>query len=51
MEDGQITRGRERPRKTIRETIRKDLENNELDQKMVYDKTLWHNLINVADST
>jgi len=37
MEDSQITRGR----KTIWETIRKDLEINELDPNMVYDKTLW----------
>jgi hypothetical protein len=40
MEDSQITRGRGRPRKTIRETIRKDLEINDLDQNMVYDRTL-----------
>jgi len=31
MADSQITRGGGRPRKTIRETIRKDLEINELD--------------------
>jgi hypothetical protein len=37
MEDGQITRGRGRPRKTIR----KDLEINELDQNMVHDRPLW----------
>ena len=36
IEDSQITRGRGRPRKTIR----KDLEINELDQNMVYDRTL-----------
>jgi len=33
------------------ETIRKDLEINELDPNMVYDRTLWHNLIHVADPT
>jgi len=44
-------RGRGRPRKTIRETIRKDLEVSELDPNLVYDKTLWRNLIHVADST
>jgi hypothetical protein len=33
MERSQITRGRGRPRKTIRETIRKDLEINELEKK------------------
>jgi len=39
MEDSQIKRGRGRPIKTIRETIRKDLEINELDPNMVYDRT------------
>ena len=41
-EDSQITRGREGPRKTIRETntIKKDLEINELDPNMVYDRAL-----------
>jgi hypothetical protein len=52
MEYSQITRGRGRPRKTIRETIiMKDLEVNELGPTMVYDITLWRNLIHVADST
>jgi len=36
MEDNYITRGRGRPRKTIR----KDLDVNELDPNMVYDRTL-----------
>jgi len=49
IEDSQITRGR--PRKTIRETIKKDLEINELDQNMVYDRTLWCNVIPLADPT
>jgi len=39
MEEGEIKRGRKRPRKTIR-IVRKDLEANELDPDMVYDKTL-----------
>jgi hypothetical protein len=47
MEDSQITRGRRRSRKTIR----KDLEINELDPNMVYDRILWRNLIHVADPT
>jgi len=47
MEDSQITRDSGRPRKTIK----KDLEINELDRNMVYDRTLWHNLIHVADLT
>jgi hypothetical protein len=29
--------------------IRKDLEIKELDRNMVYDRTLWRNLIHVAD--
>jgi predicted GNAT superfamily acetyltransferase len=45
MEGSQITRGRGRPRKTIS----KDLEINELALNMVYDRTLWRNLIHVAD--
>jgi len=35
MEDSQITRGRGRPKKTTRETIKKDIEINELDRNMV----------------
>jgi len=51
MEESQIRRGRERPRKTIKETIREGLEVNELDPDMVYDRTLWRNLIYVVDPT
>jgi len=52
MEESHVKRrGRGRPRKTIRETIRKDLEVNELDTNLVYDRTLWRNLIHVADPT
>jgi len=36
MKDSQISRGRGRPRKTIRETIKKDLGINELDRNMDY---------------
>jgi hypothetical protein len=49
MEDSQITRDRWRLRKAISETIRKDLEINELDPNMVYDETLWRDLIHVVD--
>jgi len=45
------TRGRGRPRKPIRETIQKDLEINELNRNMVYDRVLWCHLIHVADPT
>jgi len=49
MKDSQITTARA---KTIRETIKKDLEINELDRNMVvYDRILWRNLIHVADSS
>jgi hypothetical protein len=36
MEGSQITRGRGRPRKNIRETIKKDLDVNELDKDIVF---------------
>jgi len=36
-------------KETIRETIRKDLEINELEKDMVFDRTLWRRLIHVAD--
>jgi len=49
MVDSRINRGGRRPRKTIRETIRKDLEINELDRNMMYDRTLWRNLIHKLD--
>jgi len=60
MEESHVKRGRGKPKKTIRETIRKDLEVNELDSNLVYDRTLWNlvydrtlwrNLIHVADPT
>jgi hypothetical protein len=51
MEGSQITRGRGRPRKTIRETIKRDLEINELDRNMAYDRTLWCRLIHVDNPT
>ena len=51
MEESQVKRGRGRPRKTIRETIINDLVVNELDPNLVYDRTLWRNLIHVADLT
>jgi hypothetical protein len=51
MEDSHITRSKGSPRKTKRETNRKDLKVNESDQNFVYDRTFWRNLIHVADST
>jgi len=40
MEESQIRKGRGRPRKTIRRTIRKDLEVDKFDPNMVYDRTI-----------
>ncbi|KAL5125442.1 hypothetical protein HKD37_02G005661 [Glycine soja] len=51
MERRQTIRGRGRPKKTIREVIKKDLEINSLDRSMVLDRTLWRKLIHVADPT
>jgi len=51
MEESHVKRGRGRPNKTIRETIRKDSEVNELNSSLVYDITLWRNLIHVANPT
>lgn len=35
----------------LRETINKDLESNELDQNIVYDRVLWCNFIHVSSLT
>ena len=43
-------RGRRRPRKTICETIRRDLNVNGLNINMIFDRILWHRLIHVANS-
>ncbi|KAL5193570.1 hypothetical protein HKD37_20G055768 [Glycine soja] len=51
MERRQTIRGRGRPKKTIREVIKKDLELNDLDRSMVLDRTLWRKLIHVANPT
>jgi len=40
MEESQIRRGKRRPRKTIRETIRKDLEVNELNPNMILSRII-----------
>ena len=45
MEESHVKRGRGRPRKTIRETIRKDLEVNELEPNLVYDITQHYGVI------
>jgi hypothetical protein len=40
MKGSRITRDIERPRKTLRETIIKFLQINDLDSDMIYDRTL-----------
>lgn len=40
IKGSQTARGRGRPRKVIRETIKKNLKINELDRSMVLDRTL-----------
>lgn len=46
-----MARGRGRSRKTTRETIKKNIEINEINRKMLYGRTLWRRLILVADPT
>lgn len=50
MERSQTVRVRERPKKTIREIIKNDLEVNDLDRSMVLDIILRQKSIHVADS-
>jgi len=40
MEYRQITRDKVRLRKTIRQTIKKDIDINKLDRNILYDRTL-----------
>lgn len=49
MKGSSIARGRGRPRKTIGDTIKKDLEGNELSIDMIFNRTLCRCLIHVAD--
>ena len=51
MEGSLIGRDIWKLRKTIDETIKKDLDVNCLIVNMIYDKILWCRLIYVADST
>lgn len=48
MKRNQTTRGRGRPRKTIREIIKKDIEINDLNRSMVLDRILCQKLIHIA---
>ena len=49
VEGSPIVRDRGRPRKTIGETIKSDLDVNGLNINIVYDRTLRCRLIHVAD--
>ncbi|KAM1765238.1 hypothetical protein ACFX11_004391 [Malus domestica] len=44
-------RGRGRPRKTLEETLRKDLEYLDLTENMTHDRAQWHSKIHIADPT
>lgn len=47
MGRSQTTRDREKPKKTIREIIKKDFEIDDLNRIMVLDRILWEKLINI----
>ncbi|KAM1225087.1 hypothetical protein ACFX2G_044844 [Malus domestica] len=44
-------RGRGRPRKTLEETLRKDLEYLDLTEDMTHDRTQWRSKIHIVDPT
>ena len=48
MEGSIVTRCKGRPRKTISETVKRDLHVNGLNINMIYDRALWRRLIHVA---
>ena len=49
IEGSPIARDSGRPRKSIGETIKRDLEFNGLNVNMIHDRTLWLHLIHVID--
>lgn len=51
METRQTIRERERLKKTIRDTIKKNIKVKDLDINMIVDRILWRKLIYVADCT
>jgi len=51
MEGNQISSGMGSSRKTKRETIKKNIEINELKNKIMFDRTLWRRLIHLSDPT
>ncbi|RXH93210.1 hypothetical protein DVH24_013786 [Malus domestica] len=48
---GSGPRGRGRPRKTWKETLRKDLEYLDLTEHLAQNRALWRSRIHTADST
>ena len=48
-ESSPIVRDRGRSRKIIRETIKRDIDFNSSNVKMIYDGTLWHRQMHVAN--
>ena len=51
MDGSSIARGNGRSRKTIGETIKRDIGVNGLNVNMICDRTLWQRLIHVVDPT
>ena len=49
MEGSNVTRGRGKPRKTIGETVKRDLHVDSLTINTIYDRVLWYRLIYVID--
>lgn len=43
-----IVIGKEKPRKTINQTIKSDLDFNDLSLDLIHDRTLWGRLIHIA---
>ncbi|KAM1634302.1 hypothetical protein ACFX1Q_027734 [Malus domestica] len=49
--EAQGRRGRGRPRKTLEETLRKDLEDLDLTEDMTQNRAQWRSRIHIADPT
>ena len=47
----QVKRGRGRPKKTWKETIKNDMNYLNLNKNMCYDRARWKTLIHIADPT
>ena len=51
MEGSLVTKGRGRPRKTVGETVKRDLNINGLNINMIYYRALWRRSIHVGYPT